>query len=311
MTLALAAITHDYVLLAADRMVTVATGPRRGDTIQDDRCKIVNLCNLAAIAYTGLADLEGRPTHEWIACELATNNCQDPGVAGELLRVAGERALRRSVHLLPQEFLIAGWGLLAHTRTLNPHFRIVSNIRADDGAILPAPTTHFSHGWLSLSPDAPLGVYGVGQPPAPGRPKLLDRRLRQMLRRGVSPKYAMRALVYEIVNASASHRTVGEKIICCCIPRVAAQTAIDTGEMSMLAVEPNLQSAAFCSFDPHYSQLKQYGPTFACGNSALTDVKTEDDPEANRQRSSVRILRPAENIRSDPRMRLTNGLSEA
>ena len=58
----------------------------------------------------------------------------------------------------------------------------------------------------------------------------------------------------------------------------------------MLAKEPDLFAAAFCYFDPNYSQLQQYGPTFTCGECAMTDVQTHYDPASDSQSSSVRYL---------------------
>jgi hypothetical protein len=58
----------------------------------------------------------------------------------------------------------------------------------------------------------------------------------------------------------------------------------------MLAMEPDLLTTAFCYFDPALSRLRQHGPTFTCGDSAVTDVETTDDPSRNFQSSSFRIL---------------------
>ena len=65
----------------------------------------------------------------------------------------------------------------------------------------------------------------------------------------------------------------------------------------MLAMEPNLLTTAFCYFDPAYSQLRQHGPTFVCGDSAVTDVETTDDPYRNFQSSQFKILHMPKNGR--------------
>jgi hypothetical protein len=70
----------------------------------------------------------------------------------------------------------------------------------------------------------------------------------------------------------------------------AAQRTYETGDHMMLAMEPDLLTTAFCYFDPAYSQLRQYGPTFVCGDSAVTDVETADEPSRNFQSSGFRIL---------------------
>jgi len=65
----------------------------------------------------------------------------------------------------------------------------------------------------------------------------------------------------------------------------------------MLAREPNALSTAFCYFDPAYSQLQQYGPAFVCGDAAVTDIETENDPSRSYQSASYRILHMPESRR--------------
>ena len=47
---------------------------------------------------------------------------------------------------------------------------------------------------------------------------------------------------------------------------------------------------AFTYFEPGFSELQQYGPTIVCGESAYTDVRTENDPANNSQSSGLKIL---------------------
>jgi hypothetical protein len=100
----------------------------------------------------------------------------------------------------------------------------------------------------------------------------------------------MQAFVREIVNTSQSVGTVGKKILAFSIPKAAAERIYQTGDYMMLGTEPDLRNVAFCYFDPAYSQLRQYGPASICGESAVTDVKTENDPTRDYQSSSFRIL---------------------
>jgi len=74
MTQIIAAITQDYVLLVVDRKLTFLEGHKRGQCKDDDTCKLVSLCNMSGIGYTGLAEIDGIPTHEWIATTLASKS---------------------------------------------------------------------------------------------------------------------------------------------------------------------------------------------------------------------------------------------
>jgi hypothetical protein len=57
-----------------------------------------------------------------------------------------------------------------------------------------------------------------------------------------------------------------------------------------LAQLPDEQSAAFTYFDPAHSELRQYGPTFVCGEFAATDIQTENDAVRDFQSSHMRLL---------------------
>jgi hypothetical protein len=67
MTQILAALTQEYILVASDRQLTIVSGPRKGQILDDDTCKLVSLCGIWGIAYTGFSEFQGVPTHEWIA----------------------------------------------------------------------------------------------------------------------------------------------------------------------------------------------------------------------------------------------------
>jgi hypothetical protein len=86
MTQVLSVITRDYALLASDRRLTIADGPRRGEVVDDDTCKLVNLCNTCGIGYSGLAKFQGSRTDEWIAKTFASENCRDSLRASEILK---------------------------------------------------------------------------------------------------------------------------------------------------------------------------------------------------------------------------------
>src|SRR5689334_14664391 len=81
MTQVLAAITPDCAFLVADRRLTYVAGPQKGEVAADDECKVVSLCHVNVIGYTGLARLAGSPTNEWIAANLAEAGCYHAGDA--------------------------------------------------------------------------------------------------------------------------------------------------------------------------------------------------------------------------------------
>jgi hypothetical protein len=102
----------------------------------------------------------------------------------------------------------------------------------------------------------------------------------------------MTAFASEIAYTSERSVGVGNKVLAFSIPKRAAHRAYESGGNMILAMEPNLSSTSFCYFDPVYSELRQYGPTCVCGDSAVTDVKTENDPSRAFQSARFRILHP-------------------
>lgn len=287
MTQIIAALTQEYVLVASDRQLTVVSGPRKGQVEDDHTCKLVSLCGIWGIAYTGFAHLQGVPTHEWIAVRLAENGCQNAHDAAQILAKAAAPALRETDFPLELTFLIAGWARLPDVQTLQPHFLLVSNMYDLDQKRRATPGPDFNRFERKLKPDEAYAGHVIGQPLPKDRGKHLHSRILKFLTR---PKSAMRTFASEIANTSRRRHSVGDKVLAFSIPKLAAERAFQTGNYMMLATEPDLLSAAFCYFDPAYSQLGQYGPTFTCGGAAVTDVETETEPARDSQSSSFRIL---------------------
>ena len=71
--------------------------------------------------------------------------------------------------------------------------------------------------------------------------------------------------------------------------------------LTMAAIEPDLRNAAFCYFDPVYSQLRRSGPTSTCGESAVTDMETEEAQAAITKGASARATADCESERQGRR----------
>jgi len=162
MTQIIGTITRDYAMLASDRRLTFISGPRKGEPAEDDECKLVNLCNICGIGYTGLARIEEMPTHEWIGKRLAEKACCDPGNAAMILMDEANRALAKMPLPIEQSFLSAGWGLLPDRKTLRPHFRLVTNAKDAVCKPLAEPGSEFNSFLLSLKDDEDLLMSVIG-----------------------------------------------------------------------------------------------------------------------------------------------------
>lgn len=293
MTQIIGVITRNYALLASDRRLTIGDGPRIGQIFDDDACKLVNVCNICGIGYTGLATIEGSPTHEWIAKTLASENC-DPSRVGGILQNHAARSLSRLRLAIKfrQEFLIVGWGLFRELPGLHSYMRLISNVRDESGRPLREPADSFSNLLKVLVDDAATFCWAIGQDLQQERAKRLQRNMQRLVDREIGPKDALRLLVDEIVNTSLVERNpaVGSKILRFCIPKSSVERQIGTGVSAMVAGQPGDEAVTFTYFDPQFSELRQFGPTFVCGENAYTEIQTESDPSRDFQSSQVRIL---------------------
>jgi hypothetical protein len=286
MTQILAALTPEYVVVASDRRLVFPN-----HTIaDDDSCKLISLCGAWGIAYTGLAQLQRKPTHEWIAVRLAENGCRGAHAAGQVLVAAAGAAFQSVPFVTELTILIAGWTTSTDQKTLQPHFLLISNMYDSSKGLRPRASREFSCFERRLNAGEPYVSRVIGQTLLPGRGKHLDRFLRRLLKHRVGPAPVVLGFAKEIVETASSRTSVGTKVLALSVPRLAARRAYEMGEYTMLATQPNLADLAFCYFDPEYSGLRQYGPTVVCGESAMTDIETEDDPVRAYQSSSMRIL---------------------
>lgn len=289
MTQIITALTQNYVLVASDRQLTFANGSNRGQVADDNACKLVLLCGIWGIAYTGFARLGGVPTHEWMALRLAKENCRNPYVAARVIVREGALALKASPLDMELTFLIAGW-VRSIEGALQPHFLLITNVYDRAGKALAQPARELHVFERRLQSKDLYVARVIGQPLRADRGKFLHRSFRRMVEHKTSPKPAMTAFANEIAHTAERPVGVGSKVLAFSIPKIAADRAYATGGGLVLAMEPNTLSTAFCYFDPKYSQLQQYGPAFVCGDAAVTDIETGSDPSRSYQTASYRIL---------------------
>lgn len=229
MTLLLGLLTQDYVLLAADRRVTFI---QSGDVKDDEQCKLVSFCGHTAIAYTGLAELGGCPTHEWICHRLVDVRAAGPLEAYAALREAASEAFERLDRNPPYShtFVLAGFAPMKGGGW-GPYFAPVSNTYVHDGKAprLQSPSNRFNAFLRLLKPSELYAGCREGVHLMPGRENLLDRNVRRLLQRGVGPKEMLRLLVDEIVfTATEMERlkgksSVGKTVLAVSIPRGAIE----------------------------------------------------------------------------------------
>ena len=287
-------------MLASDRRLTAGMGSSKGQLIDDDTCKLVNLCNIWGIGYSGSAHLEHIPTHEWIAIKLAESNCGSSELAGKVLTDKANDALRRlPLELRRQVFIITGWNYFVNHSGMRPFVCIITNFLDDSYRPMLTARDSLDCRVHELPKDEGMRLLVIGQPLRLERGERLERNLRRLVNREIGPREALRLLSDEIIHTAVldNNATVGSKILGLCIPLKAVERQLQTGDSAMLAKSPDQESVTFTYFDSGYDELQQHGPTFVCGDFAATDIETENDPSRDFQSAQCRILRGASKLR--------------
>lgn len=128
MTLILTCLTSEYIIQASDRRLTLPDG-RLHD---DDANKAVFYCGRVAVAYTGLARIEGRETAEWIGN--CMKDADHPEVAMKEVARRAESVLGRGGEPARHFAVVAaGWGTLRGEPPPRPYVCTVSNFMTDAG----------------------------------------------------------------------------------------------------------------------------------------------------------------------------------
>jgi hypothetical protein len=231
------------------------------------------------------------PTHEWIAKTLAEAHCTDPACAERALIAHAPSAVSAARPEVRRHiFLFAGWAHFGEPPSLRPYIATVANMRDASGKPTSTPLNIFNASRRFLREEEKVHFDLAGETITTARAENLEENFRRLIGREIGPKEALRLLVDEIINTSKRASGVGSKILGFCIPKKAAQRFFEKGESGMLATQPNTETTAFTYFEEGYSELEQYGPTVVCGEWAVTDVKTENDPSRDFQSSEFRFL---------------------
>jgi hypothetical protein len=296
MTQIISVITKDYVILASDRLLTHGTGPQAGQVIHDDECKLVSLCHMSGIAYSGLAHLGGMPTHKWIAKTLAVAGCRDAGHASEVLIAKAPAAIPNvAATLRRQTFVISGWARFDNVDGLQPHICVVSNYLGQELEPLAYPQLTFRRR-IRLLQDRELAFgFPIGVSIRSDRATTFARNLRRITENGVGPRDALRLIISEIFATHCQDGTVGDKVLALCIPRSNAESMKTAGHGSLSGLPANTMSATYSYFDREYNEFRQPGPTIVCGEFAATDLMYTNEPSKPLQAVSWRILHAPSN----------------
>jgi hypothetical protein len=168
------------------------------------------------LGYTGLAHIEGKPTHEWIAKILADTGCCD---AANAERIIAERAT--AAFGAKQRHRQTGWARFDNFSGLRPYLGIVTNTMDVSQRSAPNSLECFNPFRKALRDDETSFGVSIGESLMVVRSQQLRRNIDRLAARLIGPKEALRLLVDEIIHTSVVEKRpgVGSKILGFCIPR--------------------------------------------------------------------------------------------
>jgi hypothetical protein len=269
MTLVLSALTRSSVILVADRRLT---NPLTGLVCDDQRNKATVYANHFAFAYSGICEIQGKPTDVWLAQCLANG---PPGSGKALKRVAAAATtafanLSYPAALRRHAFVGVGWGRRSEGM-LVPVWVTISNALDANWRWLPKPKPHFeiaihalrrSDRWTLCPPvGAELRSFEIAQ---------AGRALRPAVKRVVHPVGAALILGQSIGRVAARENTVGRSLIAVVLPKP------DPRPGETIHVTPPIQTIGSArepmsfDLDPGTGAFKWVMPNFVLPGQVLT-----------------------------------------
>ena len=266
MTLILGCLTANRIVVAADRRLTLPDG----SLCDDDTNKAVFYCGRCAIAYTGLANIEGQDTSKWIAHQLLNED----GVESALEKIGAVlEGIFGASPAYHQRLAILAFGWATHhgQPPIRPYCCVLSNFFDPARGWLDTPRPRFSIHIDFLRKPLKSMVVIAGQPLHPLDVIWLTRSTRRCAEHATGPLPYARLLGSTIRGVSASGDARSARVGRALIIQALSLSAIESGAggdlLTPLAKEANsfLYMADDGSIDP------AQGPILVCGDTILTD----------------------------------------
>lgn len=275
MTLILTCLTDEHIVQVADRRLTMPDGT----LYDDDTNKAVFYCGRVAVAYTGLAIMEGKPTAEWIG------SCMKDE---ETVQLAMERVAKRAEHYLQRcnisdkrlAVVATGWATFRGAQPIRPFICIASNFLLDSLEWKNSADKHMVVRSGFLDEKHPYQIFSAGQNLYKTEKKQISRLVRRALEHGARTTALVRilgAVVRSVANRTDQRaRRVGKGMIIHLLSkkallerRLGIVTPLRMDRHSFLYVSPEGRTDSF------------EGPIIACNGVLLGEWKFGKSPPSS------------------------------
>lgn len=266
MTLILTCLAHEHIVQVADRRLTMPNG----SLCDDDTNKAVFYCGRVAVAYTGLARMEGMPTAEWIGSCM-----KDAEQTESAMSYIAERAERHlNLTNLSNKRLVvvaAGWATFHGAGPLRPFMCVASNFMNDFWKWERFAGNRMVVRTRFLDEDSSHIIFASGQALTPAEEIYLNRLVRRAVAHGVSATAVVRVLGNMVqslaLGTDGRALSVGKGMIIHLLSRKAVE------EGRTLIVTPLARDThSFIYVSPAGRTDPFQGAVIACKRALLTNV---------------------------------------
>jgi hypothetical protein len=264
MTLILTCLAHEHIVQVADRRLTMPDGK----LYDDDTNKAVFYCGRVAVAYTGLALMEGKPTAEWIG------SCMKDATGTETaMNQVAERAERyfRRINLPDKRFAVVatGWATLRGGQLLRPFICVASNFMTESWEWKPSVSKRMTVQTIFLDESSSHLVFAAGQNLTREEVVHLNRLVRRAVEHGATARAIVRLLgtmVQSIANGRDRRaKRVGRGMI---IHLLSLKALVENRSMIVTPITPDAHSFIYVSTEGRTDPFQ--GAVIACNGSLLT-----------------------------------------
>jgi hypothetical protein len=282
MTLAIACFTANHCIQVSDRRLVWTTGPKAGDTADDNTNKALVVYNRIAISYTGLAEIGAEKTDDWLLEAASKVNPYNPQrVINAIAEGASEvfRKIRLPAPTKRHAFLVSGWAKFVDSKD-ETNAPLGSFACAISNSLTPAWTweteakDNFQIRWIPLK-NRPFQICSVGQPIPSKIAKIMVDRIRayNLIERGPDPY--IKIVARAILDTAASNDSVGRNLMAISLPRAALERR---GGLVVPLSGKVPTSEPVALYLPENASPITYGPNFTCDGSAFGDIRVGSGP---------------------------------
>ena len=277
MTVVVTCLTHDYIVQAADRRLTNSNGT----LYDDDTNKAVFYCGRVAVAYAGPAQIEGKPTAEWLALQMKDASKIESAMNQVAQRADYHFKRRKGGH---RKFIVVatGWATLRGAQPPLPYVSVASNFMTDSWEWEVSASERMVVRSKFLPKDSPFFVFAAEQSLTAQEEARLSNFVNRVIR-SKEPAIPLARLLSDVVQSMAKGsdpraKMVGKGMI---IQLLSKKAIMGGYPMILCGLTPDANSFQYVSSDGRTEPMQ--GPVIACDGQIVTGFECGSFPRGGKR----------------------------